>query len=77
MGAAYSQPLVGPEQLKELTGYERPGDQKRWLDRHGIKYAERRDGTLSTTWGLVEAGLIDSGVSMEPDFGALNDGQAA
>jgi len=72
----YTQPHVGPEQLKELTGYDRPGDQKRWLERHGIKYAVRKDGTLSTTWGLVEAGLIGSGVSMEPDFGVF-DGKAA
>ena len=68
----YSEPLVGPDQIKNLTGYERPGDQKRWLDLHGIKYATRKDGSLSTTWGLVEAGLMDSGISTEPDFEVLH-----
>lgn len=72
MGAAYSQPLVNQDQLKELTGYERPGDQMRWLDRHGIKYTKRRDGTPVTTWGLVEAGLTDAGSEIEPDFEVLN-----
>jgi len=72
MKASYSQPLVGHEQLVELTGYERPASQRRWLERHGIKYAIRRDGTISTTWGLVEAALTESERATEPNFGVLD-----
>lgn len=60
------------QDLKDLTGYERPKDQRRWLDMHGIKYAVRKDGTLSTTLDLINAGLLSDQASNLPNFEALN-----
>lgn len=30
--------FLTPDELRELTDYRRPADQRRWLDRHGIHY---------------------------------------
>lgn len=70
--SAYTHPLLSDQDLARLTGYERCAEQKRWLQRHGIKYLERKDGTISTTWGMVEAGMIDNTEALEPNFGALH-----
>jgi len=30
--------FLSPAELRELTDYQRPADQRRWLDQHGIPY---------------------------------------
>ena len=74
----YAYPLLTADDLAALTGYARPAEQRRWLAERGIRYAVRRDGGISTTWGLVEAGLMGGQQAVnEPNFEALRHGPAA
>lgn len=41
--------ILSDRELRELTGYERPADQIKWLERNGVKYTLRRDGQPRTT----------------------------
>ena len=36
--------FLSGEDLESLTGYKRPGDQRRWLDKHGWAFEVRADG---------------------------------
>ncbi len=33
-----------PEEIQDLTGYQKPTYQKRWLTKHGYPFDVRRDG---------------------------------
>lgn len=76
---AYARPLLTPEDLADLTGYSRPAEQRRWLTQHSIRYADRRDGSIATTWGLVEAGMMGQAATAttEPNFKVLRREQTA
>jgi hypothetical protein len=69
----YAVPLLTPDDVRALPGYEHPAKQRRWLERHSIRYAVRKDGTIATTWGMVDAGL-SKGATTEPNFEALRHG---
>lgn len=45
--------LLTKEELEALTGRDRPSAQKRILDKHGIFWIERGDGTLAVTLHAV------------------------
>jgi len=36
--------FLTPNEMKELTGYEQPGWQIRWLDRHHYRYERAANG---------------------------------
>jgi hypothetical protein len=42
--------ILTPDDLVELTGHHYKAQQCLWLSKAGIWYAERRDGSPSTTW---------------------------
>ncbi len=61
--------LLKPEDLVELTGTVQPARQAVVLERHGIYYIRRIDGSITTTWEHVNkpnAGQISP--DNEPDF---------
>jgi len=43
------QTLVSQEELMQATGYERPGDLRKWLDREGLTYKLGKGGRVLTT----------------------------
>ena len=49
--------LLSPEELTQLTGAKRATYQRRALDRAGVRYVLRIDGTLATTWDAVNSAL--------------------
>lgn len=61
--------LLTKEDLVELTGASQSARQAKVLERHGIYYIKRLDGTITTTWEHVNkpyAGNIAP--DNEPDF---------
>jgi len=42
--------FLSDRDIVDLTGFERPTEQRRSLDNHGILYVVRKDGKLRTTW---------------------------
>lgn len=67
----YSHPLLGDADLAELTGLEQPAAQRRWLDKHSIRYTTRSDGRPRTTWGAVDAALGVAVEAAEPNLAGL------
>lgn len=67
----YSHPLLGDADLADLTGLEQPAAQRRWLDKHGIRYTTRSDGRPRTTWGAVDAALGVVVEAAEPNLAGL------
>ncbi|MCH8530324.1 MAG: DUF4224 domain-containing protein [Saccharospirillum sp.] len=65
--------LLSQDEVEELTGYKRPEDQRRCLDRHGIHYVERKDGKLSVTLHAVHNPSVLPGrtAKAQIDFGAI------
>lgn len=55
---SYAHPLLSDAELVELTGYDQPKRQIRWLQTNGVGYALRPDGRPRTTWGAVDHALI-------------------
>lgn len=57
--------LLTCEQLLQATGYDRPADLCRSLDKQGVRYLMGKGGKPWTTVGLVEAavGLVPPGQS--------------
>jgi len=53
-------------ELKELTGYQRPGAVRRWLTKHGYKFEEASTGWPRVLRSAVCARLGDSSYSNEP-----------
>lgn len=46
--------IITQEELAEATGYERPADIRRCLERQGVKVFTGREGRVWTTLGLME-----------------------
>lgn len=64
--------LLTAEDLEELTGAKQPARQRQILEKHGIFYIQRIDGTITTTWEHVNnphAGQLSP--EAEPDFGKI------
>lgn len=55
--------ILTTEQLLSVTGYDRPADLCRSLDKQGIRYHRGKGGKPWTTLGLIEAaaGLVPAG----------------
>jgi len=47
--------LVSEEALLEWTGYDRPGDLKKWLREKGIRFEEGKGKKVVTTLSAVNA----------------------
>lgn len=47
--------VLTTEQLLSVTGYDRPADLCRSLDKQGIRYHKGKGGKPWTTLGLIEA----------------------
>jgi hypothetical protein len=73
--------LTDPE-LRELTGYKRPAEQRRWLASHGWAFEVRADGKnrvlieearakMLTRQSGSRSGPNKEGRSAEPDLAAL------
>jgi hypothetical protein len=60
-----SSAFLDEEDLRRLTGYKRPAEQKRWLDEHGIGYAVNRLGRP-----VVRRDMDKSAVT-EPELGPV------
>ena len=46
-----------PEDLRRLTGYERPSDVRRCLDEHAVRYLTGKGGQPFTTIAAMNAAL--------------------
>jgi len=46
--------LLSDAELRELTDYKRPADQRRWLDVHGIPYWVGASGRPKVLWSSLE-----------------------
>lgn len=59
--------LLTCDQLLEATGYDRPADLCRSLDKQGVRYLKGKGGKPWTTVGLIEAakGLVPPGQGAE------------
>lgn len=67
--AAYERALVTDDELVDLTGYEQPKRQVRWLQTNHVGYVMRPDGRPRTTWGAVDHALIgNSRGDSQPDL---------
>lgn len=63
--------LLTPKDLEALTGKQRIRAQRRALDRMGVRYLLRGDGSPATTWSAVNRALMDETAEVEPDWSAL------
>lgn len=63
--------ILSDRELRELTGYERPADQIKWLERNGVKYTLRRDGQPRTTCVEYRQALSCAGNDSQIDFDAI------
>lgn len=64
-----SSQLLSQEDLVALTGAKQPARQSVVLERHGIYYIKRIDGTITTTWDHVNKPNGGTVVpDNEPDF---------
>ena len=63
------------QELRSLTGYQKPSLQRRWLTEHGYRFDVRADGRPAVLISQVEArqrsetGRVSSGVA--PNWDAL------
>jgi hypothetical protein len=58
--------------LRELTGYQKPALQRRWLTEHGYKFDVRADGRAVVLLAAIEQKLAGRRTSGgEPDWSAL------
>ena len=68
--------FLNEQELKALTGYDRPSYQKEWLSEHGVLFYENRNGIV-TSWHFVNHPNQETLSSMkrsEPNFEALSNG---
>ncbi|PLX61147.1 DUF4224 domain-containing protein [Sedimenticola selenatireducens] len=66
--------FLSKKELQELTGYQRPSAQIRWLSRNGYRSAVGADGCPKVLKRMVYAKLGPSthqAIDEEPDFAAL------
>lgn len=64
--------FLTPMELRELTGYQKPALQRRWLVEHGYRFDVRADGRAVVLTAAIEhklAGRPSSGT--KPDWSAL------
>lgn len=67
--------LLTDKEIEALTGAKKGSKQSEILDRHGIYYIKRLDGTITTTWHHVNHPSVQQVQSLdEPDFGAIANG---
>lgn len=57
---AYENPLLTDSDLRALSDRTAPAAQRRWLDDNGIRYFLSREGKPRTTWGAVDAILVNN-----------------
>lgn len=64
-----SEKFLNEEELKKLTGTKQSARQKAVLEKHGIYYITRIDGSVITTWHYVYNPRVGrSTINNEPDF---------
>ncbi|OHT24961.1 hypothetical protein A3Q29_16310 [Providencia stuartii] len=66
--------IITHEEMIELTGYQRPSQQCKALERAGIFFIKRPDGHPRTTWGHFQNPLSkrpQAPIQEEPNFGAM------
>lgn len=65
--------FLTPSEIKELTGYKRAADQRRWLNRNGWPYALDANDRPKVARSYADRRLSGetAGVAQEPDFSAV------
>ncbi|WGL96693.1 DUF4224 domain-containing protein [Arsenophonus nasoniae] len=66
--------VITDEEMKELTGYQKPSKQCKVLEEAGIFFIKRPDGRPKTTWNHFNNPLskaTDINFTEKPDFGAM------
>ncbi|HGJ5884477.1 DUF4224 domain-containing protein [Arsenophonus sp.] len=66
--------FITDEQMKELTGYQKPSKQCKVLEEAGIFFIKRPDGRPKTTWEHFNKRLSKAtsiNFAEKPDFGAI------
>ena len=72
--------FLSGKDLESLTGYKRPGDQRRWLGKHGWAFEVRADGRNRVLIEEARNRMLTGSASQrsgqrssEPDLAALRD----
>ena len=68
--------FLADEQLKPLTGYKRPSEQRRWLSDHGWAFEVRADGKNRVLTEEARAKMLTrktTSRSAEPNLEALRE----
>ncbi|HGJ5883884.1 DUF4224 domain-containing protein [Arsenophonus sp.] len=66
--------FITDEQMKELTGYQKPSKQCKVLEEAGIFFIKRPDGRPKTTWehfNNPSSKKFDINFAEKPNFGAM------
>jgi hypothetical protein len=64
--------FLSTAELRELTGYQKPALQRRWLAEHGYKFDVRADGRAVVLAAAIEQKLAGHHTSGgQPDWSAL------
>ena len=58
--------FLTPTELIELTGFQRPSAQVRWLSRAGMRFAIGGDGAVKVLKAEVERYMLGGPVKREP-----------
>ncbi len=79
-GKSPSTIFLSGEDLESLTGYKRPGDQRRWLAKHGWAFEVRADGKNRVLTEEARDRMLTGSSSQrstrrssEPDLAALRN----
>lgn len=59
--SVYADHILNDDELIDLTGYTRAGDQIKWLKRNGVHFTLRKDGKPRTTCSEYARSLSVSG----------------
>lgn len=65
--------FLAKTEVQELTGYERPSYQKKWLAKHGYTFEVGKDASIKLLRAHVEAKLNPGGrrKKTEPNWNAM------
>jgi hypothetical protein len=65
--------LISPDDMEAITGYVRPADQIKWLQRHGWVHEVNRRGrpVVAQTYFDMKMGGVSKQAVNEPNFSAM------
>lgn len=70
---SYVDQLLSDEDLVRITGTEKPSEQKKVLQKNGIRFFTGKNNTVTTTWFHVNHPELKRAANNdgEPDFSSL------